>query len=107
MPLSQLHPTFQEPDVQINDAILKLWRHDQLSGAEELLSKAIPEAQDSTYHVLACRALVRTRLHEWEAAIVDANEVSSPLFSYTLTLTLISASPSNFDHPSWATLQRV
>ncbi|KAI9567960.1 hypothetical protein HD554DRAFT_853796 [Boletus coccyginus] len=71
IPLSRQHPTFQEPDLQINDAALDLWKQDQLTDAQALLTTAIT-ASDTNHHVLACRALVWARLQEWDTAIADA-----------------------------------
>ncbi|KAF8546581.1 hypothetical protein OG21DRAFT_1102783 [Imleria badia] len=70
--LSPLHPTFQEPVIQIDDATLDSWKHDQLESAEALLTAAIPESQNPSHHVLASRALVRARLQQWDTALVDA-----------------------------------
>ena len=50
------------------------------------MTAAIPEARNPNQHVLACRALVRARLRQWDAALVDAEEVLVPLFSHMLTL---------------------
>ncbi|KAF8546584.1 hypothetical protein OG21DRAFT_1491063 [Imleria badia] len=74
IPLSRLHPTFQEPDIQINDAALYSWKHNQLKNAGALLTAAIPTSRYPTHHLLASRALVRARLQEWDTAIVDATE---------------------------------
>jgi hypothetical protein len=72
--LPRLHPTFQEPDIQIDSAALDAWRLDQLEEAEALLTAAIPTSQDSRHHVLASRALVRTRLEHSDAALDDAEK---------------------------------
>jgi hypothetical protein len=87
--LSPLHPTFQEPDIQIDDAALDSWKHDQLENADALLTAAIHESQNPSHHVLASRALVRARLQQWDAALVDAEMVLVALLSHTLMLTLI------------------
>ena len=87
IPLSRLHPTFQGPDIQIDDAALDSWKHDQLENAEALLTAAIPESRNPIHHVLASRALVRARLRQWDAALADAKEVVIALISHTLTLT--------------------
>ena len=89
IPLSRLHPTFQEPDIQIDDAALESWKHDQLETANALLTAAIAESRNPTHHVLASRALVRARLRQWDAALVDAGQVLIAQFSHTLTLTSI------------------
>ena len=85
--MSLLHPTFQEPDIQIDDAALESWKHDQLKNANALLTAAIPESRNPSHRVLAGRALVRVRLRLWDAALVDAGQVLVALFSHTLTLT--------------------
>ena len=87
--MSLLHPTFREPDIQIDDAILDLWRRDQLENAEASLTASINQSQNSSHHVLASRALVRTRLQGWNAALLDAEMVFFTLFTRTLTLTLV------------------
>ena len=58
--MSRLHPTFQEPDIQIDDAALYSWKQDQLDNADALLTAAIPDPQGPNHHVLASRALSRT-----------------------------------------------
>ena len=87
--MSRLHPTFQEPDIQIDDAALHSWKHDQLENADALLTAAIPDPRNPNHHLLASRALVRARLCHWDAALADAEEVLAALFSHTLTLTSI------------------
>ena len=84
--MSRLHPTFQEPKIQIDDAAFYSWKHDQLENADALLTAAISESRNPTHDVLASRALVRARLRQWDAALVDAEEVFVPLFlrSYIL-----------------------
>jgi WD40 repeat protein len=86
IPLSSLHPTFQEPDVQIDVAALHSWKHNQLANAESLLTAAIPESRNTSHHILASRALVRARLKQWDAAIADATEVIVTLLSRVLLL---------------------
>lgn len=73
--MSRLHPTFQEPDILIDDAALHSWNCDQFANAEALLTEAIAESRNLSHHVLASRALVRARLRSWDAAIVDAEKV--------------------------------
>ena len=87
--MSRLHPTFQEPDIQIDDAALESWKCDQLDNADALLTAAIPDPRNPNHHVLASRALVGARLRHWDAALVDAEKVPPALFSHTLTLTSI------------------
>ncbi|KAF8435972.1 hypothetical protein L210DRAFT_3549697, partial [Boletus edulis BED1] len=72
IPSSPLHSTLQEPDIQIDDAVLDSWKHDQLENAENLLTVAISESQNPAHTAFASRALVRTRLRKWDAALVDA-----------------------------------
>ena len=56
---------------------------------DALLTAALPTSRDPSHDTLASRALVRARLRQWDAAIADANEVSSSFLSLTLMLTLI------------------
>ena len=84
--MSRLHPTFQEPDIRIDNAALHSWKHDQLANAEVLLTTAIHESRNQTHHALASRALVGARLGQWDAAIADATEVAVPPPSHALTL---------------------
>ena len=81
--MSRLHPTFQEPDIQIDAAALHSWKHDQLENADALLTAAISDPRNPNHHVLTSRALVRARLRLWDAALVDAEEVLVTLFSHT------------------------
>ena len=85
--MSRLHPTFQEPDIQIGDVALHLWKGDQLRDADVLLSAAIALSRNPNHHVLASRALVRTRRRKWNAALVDAEAVSVLPLSRILILT--------------------
>ena len=98
-PSHDTHHTFQEPVIQIDDAALDLWKNDQLENAETLLTAAILESENPSHHVLASRALVRARLQQWDASLVDAETVLVALFSHILTLMLtytkaIEISPS-------------
>ncbi|KAH0838810.1 WD40-repeat-containing domain protein [Lanmaoa asiatica] len=86
IPLSRLHPTFQEPEIHINDAVLHSWTHDQFANAETLLTQEIADSRYANHHILASRALVRARLQHWDAAIDDAKQVFATLLSHTLTL---------------------
>ena len=87
--MSRLHPTSQEPDIQIDDAALDSWKHGRLENAEVLLTTAVSESRNPNHHALASRALVRARLRQWDAALVDAEEVLVALFCHTLALTSI------------------
>ena len=87
--MSRLHPTFQEPDIQIDDVALHSWKHDQFETAVMLLTAAISNPWNPNHHVLTSRALVRARLRHWDAVLVDAEEVLAALFSHTLRLTSI------------------
>ena len=75
--------TYQELDIRINAAALDAWKHGQLTNAEELLTAAIQTSRDTSHHVLASRALARARLHQWDAALVDAEEVHVALLSHS------------------------
>ncbi|KAF8552355.1 hypothetical protein OG21DRAFT_1511593 [Imleria badia] len=74
IPLHRLHPTFQEPAIQIDDTALDPWKLNQLANAEASLSAAIHDSRSLSHHELASRALVRVRLQQWDAAIADATE---------------------------------
>ncbi|KAN0087882.1 WD40-repeat-containing domain protein [Tylopilus felleus] len=74
LPFCSLHPTLQEPDIRVNDAVLNAWKHDQLESAEALLATAIQESQNPIHNLLAARALVRARLQHWDEALADANK---------------------------------
>ncbi|KAF8548528.1 hypothetical protein OG21DRAFT_750496 [Imleria badia] len=63
-----------EPDIDIDDAALDLWKQDQLAGAQASLTAAIAASRNPRHHALASRALVRARLRQWDEAIVDAKE---------------------------------
>ena len=87
--MSRLHPTLQEPVIQIDGIALNSWKHDRLENADALLTAAIAESRNPDHHVLASRALVRARLRQWDAALIDAEEVLVVLFSRKLRLTWI------------------
>ena len=89
MLLSHLQPTYQEPDIRIDDAALDYWEHNQLANAETLLTSAVNASLYPSYHALASRALVRARLQLWDAAIADATQVLVALLSCMLMPTLI------------------
>ena len=89
--MSRLHPTFQEPDIRINDAALNFWKDNQPVDAEALLTGAIRASQNPSHHALASRALVRARLGEWDAAITDATQVFIALLSCALSLIYIKS----------------
>ena len=91
IPLSRPHPTFHEPDIlnQIDDAAPHSWKHDHLNNAHALLTAATPNSRNLIHHILASRAIVRARLRQWEAALVDAEKVPVALFLHILTLTSI------------------
>lgn len=76
----RLDHTLQEPEFQVDDTALYLWKHDQLENAEELLT-AVIMSESINHHVLANRALVRARLRQWDEAILDAEKVIIPLLS--------------------------
>ena len=54
-----------------------------------LLTATITASSHPSHHVLASRALIRTRLQDWDAALVDAEKVFVMLIPRSLTLTLI------------------
>ena len=89
MPLSCLPPTFQEPNIHIDSLPLDLWKHDQLENADMLLTATITASSHPSPHVLASRGLIRARLQDWDAALVDARKVLGVLIPRSLTLTLI------------------
>ena len=90
-PFSRLHPTFQEPDIRIDDAALHSWKHNQFTTAEALLTAAIDEARNPSHDTLASRALVRARLQQWGAAIADATEVFVSLLPHALSLIYVKS----------------
>ena len=104
--MSRLDPTLQEPDIQINDSddVFSSWKHDQLATAEALLTS---ESSNPSHHLLINRALVRARLEEWDAALIDAETVFILLIPHVMIPTSISLRPSTCNHPSWAMLQKV
>ena len=85
MPL--LHPTLQELEILVDDGVLLGWKHNQLAQVEALLTCSTVGSQNPGHHVLASRALVRTRLRQWDAAILDAEQVFSALLSHAQPLT--------------------
>ena len=89
--MSRLHPTFQAPDIRIDGGALHSWNHNEFSNAEALLTAAIHESRDPSHHACASRALVRARLEQWDAAIVDATEVFIALLSHALSLIYIKS----------------
>ena len=84
-----MHPTFQEPDIRIDDAALDAWKSDQLESVETVLTATISTTPHPDHHALATRALVRTRLQDWDTALADAEEVCDALLSHTPMLTLV------------------
>ena len=83
-----LHPTFQEPDIWIDDAALHSWKQNQLAEAEALLTATIHESRNPSRHALAGRALVRARLRWWDAAVADATKVFVALLSHDVDTNL-------------------
>ena len=77
-----LRSAFEEPDIQIDKAVLDSWRHDQLENAEASLTAAITTSQYPSHHVLASRALVQARLGKWDTALADAEWVCCSPFSH-------------------------
>ena len=99
MPLPRLHSTFQEPIIEIDHAALDSWRHDRLENSDALLTAAITASQNPNHHALASRALIRSRLQDWDAALVDAEMVRVALFPLTPMPTLIEIKAIKI-HPS-------
>ena len=89
--MSRIHPTFQEPDIQIDVAALHSWKHDQLANTEAILTASIHDSRNPSHHTLACRALVRARLRQWDAAITDATQVFVALLPHALSLIYIKS----------------
>ncbi|KAH0831287.1 hypothetical protein J3R83DRAFT_13923 [Lanmaoa asiatica] len=58
--------------MDIDDAARKAWKKDKLDDAEEILSKQLIHRMGSDHSAFANRALVRARLHHWDAALRDA-----------------------------------
>ncbi|KAN0088012.1 WD40-repeat-containing domain protein, partial [Tylopilus felleus] len=69
-----LHPTLQEPDIQIDQSVLNAWKNNRLEDAEASLTSAINQHQRPSHHLLAARALIRARLEHWDEALVDASK---------------------------------
>ena len=76
----------KEPDIRIENAALDAWKNVQLANAEGLLTAAISTSKN-TAHILASRALVRARLQQLDAALVDAEKVHAAQLSFISTLT--------------------
>ncbi|KAF8123182.1 hypothetical protein EV363DRAFT_1587463 [Boletus edulis] len=74
--LPRLHPTLQEPAIEIDDAVLESWKHNQLESTDTLLTTAIETSVNTSHHVFASRALVRARLRRWDAALEDAEKAT-------------------------------
>ena len=72
----------------IGDAAFKSWTQGNLTRVEQLLTYDISRPFDPFWHsrALAQRALVRTRLKQWEMAIDDAKKVISRCLSSSITL---------------------
>ena len=84
--------------MQVSDAVFKPWIEGNLKSAEAILSR---EIGDRSHHALANRALVRTHLKQWDAAVGDAKKVPSlPVFEYPAVTPLqsIAISPSPIAH---------
>lgn len=72
----------------IDDAVHEAWGKGKLEDAEELLSRQTIGRVDTDHSVLAKRALIQARLHEWDAALKCA-EIVCPVFLLN-SLTVIS-----------------
>ena len=79
----------QLPLIYISDTIFELWMRDDLTRVEELLTEEIEQPVDPHLlrhaRALAYRALVRSRLKQWDMAIDDAKKVF--LSSFVLSRT--------------------
>ncbi|KAF8556431.1 TPR-like protein [Imleria badia] len=84
-----------ESDFRIDDATLDSWKQVQLASTDALLTAAIHDPQNPPHPILASRALVRARLQQWDAALVDAETVFVALLSHVLTLTVTYAKAIN------------
>ena len=93
--MTRLHPTLKEPEIQIDDAALDSWKHGQREDAETFLTAAIHGDRIPSHRLLASRALVRARLHQWDAALVDAEKVFGALLLHIPTLTLVCTKAIN------------
>ena len=73
----------QELDIRVGNVALNAWKHGQLASAQAFLSVELSTSKHTAHHVvLASRALVRARLQQWDAALVDAEEVRIALLSH-------------------------
>lgn len=70
----------------IDDAAREAWKEDRLDDAEEILSRQSNRHTGSDHSVFANRALIRARLHHWDAALRDAEMVSFR-YSHVLKVT--------------------
>ena len=64
----------------IGDAAREAWKEDKLDDAEEILSRQLIRHTGSDHPAFANRALIRARLHHWDAALRDAETVGFVLF---------------------------
>ena len=72
-----------------------------------LLTATITTSSHPSHHVLASRALIRARLQDWDAALIDAKKVFIVPILRSLTPTLIYPRLSRFNPPSSPISQRV
>ena len=72
----------KELEIRIESVALNAWKHAQLTSAEALLISGIPMSQGTAHHALASRSLIRARLRQWDAALIDAEEVHVSLLSH-------------------------
>ena len=68
---------FLMQDMRIGNDVLDTWKNGQLTDAETLLTAAIQRSTGMAHHILASQALVWVCMRQWDAALVDANEVPS------------------------------
>ena len=84
--------TIRLPLVELSNTAFKPWIEGNWESAEAILSQEIGSRGQ---HILANRALVRTHLKQWDAAIEDAKAVQFSLFFLGfLVFTRVHASPS-------------
>ena len=80
----------------IDNATREVWKEDKLDDAEEMLSRQIIRRTGSDHTTFANRALIRTRLHRWDAALRDA-EIVSAVFLFLDALKVILSHVQSLD----------
>lgn len=64
------------PLMEVTRTVLESWKRGDLTQTESMLSEEIAQCFNPSHHALAARALVRSHLREWQAAIEDAELVT-------------------------------